>query len=451
MFERIAIKWLRTWRNKPDRKPLIVRGARQVGKTSLIKTFAAEFDSFLSFNLDNHDDLQLFAHEMPIEELFNLMLAVRHVSKNGTTLVFIDEIQNSPTAIKMLRYFYEELPHIYVIAAGSLLETLLNRQISFPVGRVEYMALRPVSFTEFLGAIGERGLQNMVEEMSVPEVLHPRIMSLFNQYSLIGGMPEVVAHYAEHRDVVALDAIYETLLSGYIDDVEKYQKGETMRNILRFVISKGWQSAAQRITVEHFGNSNYKSREIGEAMRTLQKAMLLELVYPTTELSQPYSEDLRKKPKLMWLDTGLVNFAAGVQSELFGKRDVGEAWRGAIAEHVVGQELLTISPSFLERRRFWVREERNSQAEVDFLYKCRNGVLPIEVKSGHNAHLKSLQLFMNESKLNDAVRFWANPISEDIVATNSGHKFILHNLPYYYAGQIYKLLGNHSYSPQTPE
>lgn len=436
MFERVAINWLRDWKNREDRKPLVVRGARQVGKTSLIQNFGKEFDHFLSFNLENSDDMSLFSNEMPVKELFSLMLSVRHVKNSGSILIFIDEIQNSKFAIKVLRYFYEELPQIHVIAAGSLLETMLNRQVSFPVGRVEYMALRPCTFVEFLGAIGEKNLAEMVTAMAVPEVLHDRMMSLFNKYTLIGGMPEVVAHYAKHGDIVALDRIYQTLLAGYMDDIEKYKQGESTRNVLRFIMQKGWQSAASRIAFERFGNSNYKSREIGEAMRTLQKAMLVELVYPTTEATIPFAEDLRKRPKLMWLDTGLVNYAAGVQSELFGKRDIADAWRGGIAEHIVGQELIGQSNSFLEHRRFWVREEKNSQAEVDFLYKTRYGAIPIEVKAGHNAHLKSLQLFMQKTSCKSAVRFWCKPSATDIIELPDDKKFTLHNLPYYYSGQL---------------
>ena len=441
MFQRNAINWLREWKLRADRKPLIVRGARQVGKTSLINMFAKEFTSFISLNLEEPDDLQFFSREIPVDELFNLLASVKHVKKEGDILLFIDEIQNSPFAVKALRFFYEELPQVYVIAAGSLLETMLDMQISFPVGRVEYMALRPCTFCEFLDAIDENPLREMVENLAVPEVLHGKLMSLFNQYALVGGMPEAVAHYSEHRDVVALGRIYQTLLTGYADDVEKYRKNENMRNVLRFIISKGWQSAASRITFERFANSNYKSREVGEAMRTLQKAMLLELTYPTVETAVPFTEDLGKRPKLMWLDTGLVNFAAGVQSELFGKTDIADAWRGKIAEHIVGQELLGQTLSFMDGRRFWIREEKNSQAEIDFIHRNQlYGTVPVEVKSGHNAHLKSLNLFMMESQCEYALRFWGQSATTDTINLPNGKQFKLLNLPYYYAGQVDRIM-----------
>ena len=347
MFKRDALNWLNEWKDRENRKPLVIRGARQVGKTSLVKEFGKQFDTFLSFNLEMTEDLALFQKEIPVRELYDTLLIVRHRTKRtGTTLLFIDEIQNSLTAIKMLRYFYEEFPEVHVIAAGSLLETMLNRQVSFPVGRVEYMALRPCTFDEFLGAMGETALQEMVRNLAVPEILHSKVLSLFNKYVLVGGMP----------------AIYQSLLAGYIDDVEKYQSSEAGRNVLRFLITNGWGYAAERVTFERFGNSNYRSREIGEAFRTLQKTMLLELAYPTTDVKLPLRADLRKRPKLLWLDTGLVNYAAGVQSEVLGKEDINDAWRGKIAEHVIGQELIGQSYVFLEKRCFWVKEALRNES-----------------------------------------------------------------------------------------
>ena len=185
MFERKALNWLRSWRNNKDHKPLVIRGARQVGKTSLVNMFAKEFDCYLRFNLDVEDDLRLFEKEMPVKDLYSLLLVMRNKVRNeGSTLIFIDEIQNSPLAIKMLRYFREELPEVYVIAAGSLLETMLdkNKQVSFPVGRVEYMALRPCTFEEFLGAMGETGLQEMLCSAQIPERLCPRTQGGHGQF-----------------------------------------------------------------------------------------------------------------------------------------------------------------------------------------------------------------------------------------------------------------------------
>ncbi len=442
MFKRNVIHDLRNWAGKENRKPMVIRGARQVGKTSLVDEFGKEFDLYLSLNLDKKSDQVFFSKETAVSQIFESILVSKRLQKpRGRVLLFIDEIQNSSFAINSLRYFYEEMPDIHVIAAGSLLETLLHRHVSFPVGRVEYLALRPCTFSEFLGALGEYPLQEKLTSVSVSELLHTRMMELFRQYTLIGGMPEVVDHFANKKDIIALDPIYQTLLTGYRDDIEKYAPKTTIANILRHVIKHGWEFAAQRITFEKFANSNYKSRDMAESLRTLEKALLLELVYPTTEIQLPVTRNLKKKPKLMWLDTGLVNFASGLQIELFGKNNISDTWRGRIAEHIVGQEIIGASNRFMEERNFWVREARNSQAELDFLVTNRHfGIVPVEVKSGDSSRLKSLQLFMQDSTAKVAIRFWNNYESKNYISLPSGKQFALLNLPYYYSGFIDKYL-----------
>lgn len=441
MFYRNAIAELREWAQRENRKPLILRGARQVGKTTLVNEFAKDFDVYLKLNLEREADFNLFESNMEMDELLTAIYLLNNKPrKKVKTLLFIDEIQNSPKAVAKLRYFYEEVSHIHIIAAGSLLENLIDKHISFPVGRVEYMAVRPCSFNEFLGAIGESELKEYHAQAKIPEVLHTKVIGLFNTYTLIGGMPEVVDYYSKNRDIVSLQVIYETLLTGYRDDVEKYSSGDTMRNVLRHVLTTGWTYAAQRITFERFGNSSYRSREMSEAFRTLEKTMLLELVYPTTSCTIPLSPEPKRSPKLLWLDTGLVNYSAGLQKELFGVKDISEAWRGKIAEHIVGQELLAANNRFSYKRYFWVRESDGSSAEVDYAIQLANLVIPIEVKSGNNAKLRSLHQFMEKAPHDIAIRFWTNPFSVDEVKTPTGKTFHLYNLPYYYSGQIDKLI-----------
>lgn len=437
MFQRKSLEWLRVWSLKSKHKPLIIRGARQVGKTTLINEFSKEFDTFLSLNLDKKDDKALFEKEDSAEQiLVTIFLLKNQIRVKGRTLLFIDEIQNSPKAVAMLRYFYEDLPDLYVIAASSLLESLIDNQISFPVGRVEYMALRPCSFLEFLDALGEKALKQALESVSIPAAIHNKTMRLFNEFVLVGGMPEAVASYAANKDIVALNDIYESLLTGYRDDAEKYAPRNANQHVLRYILAHGWSQAGERIRFEKFANSNYRSREMGDAFRTLEKAMLLELVYPVTSPNLPIEADCKKAPKLLWLDTGLINYVSNFQKELFQLKDISDAWKGKIAEHVVGQELLSSNKSITAKRYFWVREARNAQSELDFLHYFDGHVLPIEVKSGYNSKLKSLHWFMETSSENVALRFWSQPFSSDIVATPSGKQFRLYNLPFYYAGVL---------------
>ena len=398
MFKRDILFHLERWKDDTHRKPLILRGARQVGKTTVVNEFGKQFDNYLYLNLEKREAASLFELNVSLKDLMPLFFAhCGKIRNEGTILLFIDEIQNSAKAVALLRYFYEELPDIYVIAAGSLLENLIDVRVSFPVGRVQYMALRPCSFREFLGAVGEEPLLSVLDKPEITLAFHDRLMLLFNIYTLIGGMPEVVQLYAERRDILSLESTYETLLQGYRDDVEKYALGKQLPEVIRFILKEGWHKAGQIITLGGFAGSSYNAREVGEAFRLLEKAMLLELVYPTTATEVPATPEIKRMPKLVWLDTGLVNYAAQVQKEVLGAKDIMDAWRGMIAEQIVAQELLTLTDKVSQKRCFWVRNKSGSNAEVDYVWVQDSMVYPIEVKSGHNAHLRSLHSFMNHS------------------------------------------------------
>ncbi len=433
MFERIAIKDLRQWAAKPERKPLVLRGARQVGKTTLVKMFAKEFDDYIYLNLEEKDNAMLFAADYSFEDMLAGIFLKANVAqdKERKILLFIDEIQNEPKAVQSLRYFYEKRPDIYVIAAGSLLESLMGNHISFPVGRVEYMALHPCTFVEFLRAMGQEAMADGIEKVSLPASSHATVMDLFRKYMIVGGLPEAVANYAQYKDIVRLNGVFNALLSGYRDDVEKYANKPKEQDAIRYILNYGWTFAGHRIQFAKFTGSTFKATEAGNAFRTLEKTLLLELVYPQVSVSFPILPDLKKSPKLLWLDTGLVNYVAGMQEEFLFSKDADELWNGDIAEHVVGATV-----TFGEKRMFWVRDAKNSQAEVDFLIRYKSHLLPIEVKTGNNAKLRSLHLFMDESKEHVALRLWNGPMTSDTVTTQSGKTFTLYNIPMYYAGQL---------------
>jgi predicted AAA+ superfamily ATPase len=443
MFKRDILNDLKYWATKPNRKPLVLRGARQVGKTTIVDYFGKEFDNYISVNMENKLVVSIFDSYLSIPELIvNLFVYKSLQKKQGRTLLFIDEIQNSPQAVSSLRYFYEEMPDIYVIAAGSLLESLIDVNVSFPVGRVEYMALHPFSFREYLMAQEEELLLNRISEsphFSLP--FHNKLIASFNRYALIGGMPEVVKTYIEKEDLVSITEIYESLLQGYKDDVEKYANNRTQREVLRYILSTGWGMAGRTISFNCFAGSEYKSREMGEAFRTLEKAMLLELVYPVTQTCLPILPEKKRFPKLIWIDTGLVNYAANIQNEVFGSKDILDAWRGYLAEQVVAQELLTLSNKVSTQRFYWVRAKTNATAEVDFVFNFNSQLIPIEVKTGHNSHLRSLHSFVDHSEnCNLAVRIWSEPYSVNIVNTLNGKTFKLLNIPFYLVGFLPQIL-----------
>ena len=396
--------------------------------------------SYLYFNLERNENAKLFEMEIPLDDLVNMLYAsVGKVKKEGTTLVFIDEIQNSPKTIALLRYFYEQSPDLYVIAAGSLLENLVDVKVSFPVGRVQYLALRPCSFSEFLGAIGKNNLLAVLSQKAEYTVaFHEQLMHLFNQYAIVGGMPEAVQQYAETQDVIGIEDVYETLVQAYKDDSEKYVRGNKLTDVVRFVLSYGWAFSGETITLGNFANSGYKSREVGEAFRLLEKAMLLELIYPVSSTQLPIIPETKRMPKLIWFDTGLVNYQAGIRKEIIGSTDMVDSWRGHIAEQITAQELLTLDDRVGQHRSFWAKP--NNGAEVDFIFAHNSKLYPIEVKSGTNAHLRSLQVFMDSSGVNIAIRIWSKPYSVDKVKTIHGKEFSLINLPFYLIGNLRSIL-----------
>lgn len=437
MFEREALKELRIWKNRISRKPLVLRGARQVGKTSLIDMFSREFENYIYLNLENKKELELFEEQIPIHELLDTIFFLKEKKKKaGKILIFIDEIQNSPKAVALLRYFYEELPDIFIVAAGSLLETLIDKKINFPVGRVEYLRLQPCSFVEFLGACKETLSLELLEKEEFPEYGHDKLLSLFYKYTLIGGMPEVVQNYSINKDVVALSKIYDSLIISYLDDAEKYARNDAMSKVISHTIEKAFSNAGQRIKFQYFGNSNYRSREVGEAFRTLEKAMLVQLIYPASDTELPINANLRKSPRLQVLDTGLLNYSAGIQQEVFGTKQLSSVYEGTVSEHIVGQELLTLHFSPLKKLTFWTRENKNSNSEIDFIYQYKGKVFPIEVKTGKSGRLRSLHEFMDRAKHNYAIRVYSGKLSIDKVKTIKGKEYFLLNLPFYLLNKL---------------
>jgi predicted AAA+ superfamily ATPase len=444
MYERNILKDLREWASRPDRKPLVLRGARQVGKTTAVNIFSREYDTFLSFNLDIESEKELFEdRKLTFDELMKALYFYKNKPvTSGKTLIFIDEIQNSPYAVERMRYFYESAPHLHVIAAGSLLESLIDRRISFPVGRVEYLFMRPLTFDEFLRAMKEQSAYEALMEYPVPSYAHEKLMKLFHTYCLIGGMPEIVAQYAEHGDIVALSRIYDALLTAYSDDVEKYASSSAKAVVIRHAIASASREAGQRIHFQNFGNSNYKSREMGEALRTLEKAMLIDVLYPVTQTRLPLAPDGKKSPKLLFLDTGLLNYRAGLQKELFAAADIQSVYQGKIAEHIVGQELISRIRYSVDRPSFWVREKKQSTAEVDYVIINNDRIIPVEVKSGAEGRLRSLHLFMDDAPHSVAVRMYGGKYGIERIKTPAGKPFTLINLPYYCACMIDRYCNN---------
>lgn len=447
MIKRDILDYLSTWANRRKRKPLVIRGARQVGKTTVVKELGKEFDHFIMLNMELTADKEIFEVSDTPAKVLDILFLTRlpGITRNDgkRILLFIDEIQSQPKAIGMLRYFYEECPDIHVIAAGSRLQELFKTGVSFPVGRVEYVNMRPCFFDEFLDGMGLSDLREMVVEARVDDALHEETMKLFQTYALVGGMPEIVSEYCQDRQLTQLSPLYRGLLQSYDEDVEKYASSRQQVAVLRHILRNGWAHAGQTVSFSRFASSAYTSTVVHEAFELLEKAFLVNLDYPTTSVKAPVEESFTRSPKLIWVDSGLVNFSASVQVEYLQNSSLADVWRGHAAEQIVGQELWkSLDRNFADKEMYWVRDKKGSVAEVDFIYQTNGKVIPIEVKSGSNAHLRSLQSFIAQPGAPDiAVRIWPGKFSVDEVKnvqTNSTFRLV--NLPFYYTSVIDRIL-----------
>jgi uncharacterized protein len=448
MFNRNIFTFFAHWAQKEKRKPLVIRGARQVGKTVAATLFGEKnFANVITLNLEKEEDAAMFKRSLPIHDLVQLIqLRTGKKMIPGSTLLFIDEIQNSHVAMNQMRYFYEELPGLHVMAAGSLLEIKIKQEgFSFPVGRVEYCYMYPVTFYEFLDALGDNEtlayLQQLRYDSAIPEEIHRVLLKKYYEYVIVGGMPEAVAEYINTRSFIHLDPIYESLLTGFKDDVYKYVSGAKAPYI-QYVIEHSPKFAGKTIKYENFGESGFKSREMKEAFDIVEKAMIVKRIYSSTSLEIPLIENQKKSPKLLFLDAGLVNYALGVREELFTTEELNNVFQGQIAEQAVGQALQTLVNAKKYEFAYWFRDKKNAIAEIDFLIQFKSGIFPIEVKSGKDGRLKSLHLFMSESNTPLAVRIHSGNLSIQDVKRPDGSLFRLISLPFYMVYQLEDILAS---------
>ncbi len=432
-FKRNIEEYLHRWKTSENRKPLIIRGARQVGKTTLIRSFATHYKHAIALNLEKPGDRRYFEDFDDVNTIVEALLLANNIPSSaiGETLLFIDEIQESPKAIELLRYFYEDIPQLHVISAGSLLEFAIRKVHSFPVGRVEFLYLHPLNFREYLEATEKSELLKHLLNVPVKPIAEALLMNAFHRYAIIGGMPEVVKTDVRQNSLGDLPRIYESIWGTYKNDVEKYTTNDTERKIIKHLMDTSPLYLDERIKFQGFGNSNYRSREVGEAFRTLEDAKIIRLIYPTTDFSPPLKSDLKKSPRLQFLDTGLINYALGIQAQMLAMSDLSSAFKGAVIPHLVIQELISLYNLSPYTPNFWVREKAQSNAEVDLLYAHQGIVIPIEIKSGSTGSLKSLHQFIDASDHPYAIRMYGGRFNIEHAITPTKKPYVLMNLPYY--------------------
>ena len=395
-MKRFIIEKLLHWQDDPRRKPLILRGARQVGKTWAVKEFARQQfqDRIHLIDFEKYPDLhKIFAPDLDTRRIIcELELFFNRTITPGEDLLFFDEIQSCPRAIMALRYFFEDLPNLSVIAAGSLLEFAL-RDISFPVGRVQFLNLYPMTFTEFLIATDKDMLaQEMVADpLHLPENIHQILLEQLRLYFFVGGMPECVKTYRDDGKLVNVFAVQENLIQAYRADFAKYAPYSDKR-CLNAVLGNIAKTVGNQIKYSHLADS-FSSATNKKAFELLTMAQISRKIPSTSAAGLPLGVSAsERKFKALLLDIGLMQSLCGlnVNDQIFNK-DLLSIYNGALAEQFVGQELLAGGN---ERLYYWARDAKNSSAEVDFLIENNGEIIPLEIKSGAAGRLKSLHLLL---------------------------------------------------------
>ena len=457
-MERHLVQKLVEWKSRKTRHPLILRGARQVGKTYLVRELAKrEFSHFLELNFEADSTLSgLFKTKDP-SIICELLLAKYTIPiVDGKTLLFLDELQAAePCVLESLRYFYEKRPGLHVIAAGSLLEFMLDgedgkeRNFPMPVGRVEYMFVPPLDFEEFLLAAGRRGLCDWLGKWSVdveiPDAIHEELSLWFRRFLVIGGMPAVVKAYFED-DISRAEREQQTILSTYWDDFPKYGKKaspERLRKVFAAVPAfVGRKMIYSKIDLGE------KTKDMASAFNLLCRARVVAKVRHTPANGIPIgygASDGDFKP--LFLDVGLVCRSLRLKlTDFLASGDGLLQNKGELCEQFIGQHLLYSGEEYEEPAAyFWLREARNSAAEVDYVVQYGTDIVPVEVKGGTTGSMKGLHFFMNEKHRHFAVRFNADKpslVENAHVRDTLGREceFRLLSLPMYMVCQLMRLI-----------
>jgi predicted AAA+ superfamily ATPase len=409
-MKREIIQYLKEWKNRTERNPLILRGARQVGKTYIIEEFAnSDFKNCLKINLEEKPELKKLFFDNDVKRILTeLSILLNEDVSFGNTLFFIDEIQTCPEAIQSLRYFKEQIPELHVICAGSLLDHTLNEmKLPMPVGRVEFMYMYPMNFKEFLIAINQEKLVAYIREYDFTkpfsEVIHNKIAQQLRFYFFIGGMPAAVNNFAKNTRLPDIQRIQNNILTSIQYDFAKYGTRK-QQDYLQIVLRYCGRYPGRKIKYSNI-DREIRSTYLKEAFKKLALSRIIHTVKHSNAMKVPLTEHVKEDVfKTVFLDIGFVNQFN--QIELTGLDNLVTANEGILAEQFIAQELLSIQPVFLSPELFyWSREEKSSNAEIDFIFQYKNKIYPLEVKAGKTGTLKSMQRYLYEKKLKEGIRF----------------------------------------------
>ena len=452
IFQRKLLGQLIQWHSQKGRKPLILRGARQVGKTSLVTHFGQNhFKNCIIINFETDSSVRkIFETQDDVVEILKQIEVIKNTSIiPEETLLFLDEIQVCPAAIGKLRYFFEKLPRYPVIAAGSLLEFALDEETaSFPVGRVQFLYLYPLNFQEYLLACGEKKLHEYLQGIHVikpiPEAIHDKLKQQLKNYFLTGGMPEVVSTFLGTNSIQRCQEVMVSLLQTAQEDFRKYRTRfdphhleHVFRNVPKWI--------GKRVNLTKLGESELGPTQVMLGIRLLAQAMLVYRVNPVSSLQFPLCSKPKIHPKLIFLDVGLAQNLNRVSQEIISARQLSSVYEGGLAEQFVAQEILSLLGEKTKPEIFfWISENKKSTAEVDFIYPCGGTILPVEVKSGGSGRLASLHRFCFLHRPPLAIRIYDGPLTREKISlslsTSQKVSYSLLSVPLYLTGQLSRIL-----------
>ncbi len=453
-MERTALTFLRRWLHEKGRLPLIIRGARQVGKTWVVRRLAElENRDLIELNLEFEPELEsLFVNNDPKAVLLSIEDILNRKVDPSKALLFIDEIQAKPHVIAKLRWFAEMMPELPVISAGSLLEFALGTYVmSMPVGRIEYLYLEPLSFEEFLMANQKDGFVRLIKNFQwgdeLPFIAHQQLTSLFHEYIIVGGMPAAIEKWIETRSLEEVGRVHRRIVSTYREDFTKYGtkvSPELMNKMIHFIP----RSLGEKFVYSHVDKAA-PLYAVQRALTALQKARICHIVHSTAANGVPLAAEINEKfLKAIFVDVGLCSASLELSlTQIESTEDLTLVNKGAIAEQVTGQLLRTVFPLTQDPQLYyWVRlhQEKGASAEIDYVIAQGTLPVPIEVKSGATGSLKSLHVFMELKKLSKAVRVCSripNISQIEFKSTASTTvRYELRSIPFYLLGEIHRLL-----------
>jgi uncharacterized protein len=406
-MKRDKLQELKAWKDSVTRKPMILFGARQVGKTWLLKEFGkTEYNQFVYVNFEDTPNLKnLFEQDFDINRILKVLEIHSKIKVTPEdTLIIFDEIQEAEKGVTVLKYFVEKAPEYHVIAAGSLLGIAFHKKSSFPVGKVDFMNLYPLSFTEFLNALGEETLSDVLKQKdwATLSIFKEKLTDYLRFYFFIGGMPEVVASYVEYMDLEQVRYIQNRILLSYQGDFSKHAPNETVPRIQMV-----WQSIVSQLSKENkkfvYGliREGARAKDFELAIQWLTDSGLLLKCHRVSKPELPLSAFLDLSAfKLYFLDTGLLVAMSGLDSKTIIEGNMlFSQFKGAITEQFIMQHL-QLKPN--RTITYWTNER--STSEVDFVMQENGKIIPIEVKSGENLKAKSFKLFCEKYKPEIAYR-----------------------------------------------